>query len=583
VIKGDGTTPVQFNEGDAVQYSIAGNFNLQIVFGTIGTSTLAVQVFANTQPTFEVYACAGNFAQIKVTDTNYDQYIINYNDATAEVTVPKGSLAKNNHSFASSGSKTFSVRGKNLNSADNCTSASQAIPVTMALTNATINQLEVSGASQTKLDYNSPAVSNQLNTQYKLEIAANSSTAFQQLQNIFNTTTSTVSSLKPDDNFYCFRMNTFDACLNAAVPASYSNIICSANFDLDIQSDVIKTKWITYSSAGSNVSNFSIGKNPGTSLSALSSETFKDDIDIICNTDYCYQLTTNYANGSRSISLQKCGKSFSNITPATTEDISIAVSQTGAALTWLQDPAFTSTQYTVYKSVNGNYSALANTTTPTHDDATYTTESGSCYKISYVDACLNSSPLSNEACPIRLSGTLQPDNSVLLTWSDYAGWKNGVSNYEIQKFTSQGQLLETITNGTANTYTDATLDFTNQTYVYIVTAFANDGGLVQSVSNAITVTKEPYLTYPTAFSPRGDEPKNQIFKVFGQYVSSFELRIFNRWGQELFYTDNFSKGWDGTYNGSLMPEGTYVFTAQITDLEGRTSDRSGTVVMLVKR
>jgi gliding motility-associated-like protein len=51
----------------------------------------------------------------------------------------------------------------------------------------------------------------------------------------------------------------------------------------------------------------------------------------------------------------------------------------------------------------------------------------------------------------------------------------------------------------------------------------------------------------------------------------------------MFYTTDLSSdGWDGTYKGNPMPEGTYVFTAKITDFAGRTFDRSGTIVLLRK-
>src|SRR6187549_2713946 len=107
LIKGDGSPPVQFTEGQSVQYSTAGNFTLEIVFGTIGISPLAIQVFANTQPTFETYACANNSVQIRVTDTNYDEYIIHYDNPPLEVRVPKGSLAKNTHLYGASASETI--------------------------------------------------------------------------------------------------------------------------------------------------------------------------------------------------------------------------------------------------------------------------------------------------------------------------------------------------------------------------------------------------------------------------------------------------------------------------------------------
>ncbi len=578
-----------FNNGDVLPYPTAGNFRLQIVFGTSGTGNLDLQVFPNVQPTFEIFACQGNKVLVKIPDTNYDQYIINYNDASPLITVPKGSLAKDIHIFLAAGNKTITVRGKNLSSADNCTpGATQTINVTPSLQQASISQLEVMDASKIKLDYNNPPASNQLNTQYKLEIAPNSSSAFQQLQTLYNTTTTTIASLSTDNNFYCFRMSTFDACTNIPVPASYSNTICSANFDLNIVSDANKMTWVTYSTAGSNVTDFSIAKIvdlvPFASIpkSASDNSHIDDGVNITCNTDYCYQLTTNYIGGSKSISLLKCGTSFSDGIPFAIEDISSEVSETGVALTWLQDPAFTSNEYSINKSTSGNFRFLANTTTPTYNDETYLTESFSCYKISYIDACLNSSPFGVEACPIRLSGSLQPNNDISLTWSDYTGWKNGVKNYFVQKFNSQGQPIgAAIDNGLMTTYVDPE-DFIDQTYTYVITAIANDVGVSQSASNTITLTKEPYLNYPTGFSPRSNVLKNQIFKVFGQYVSSFEMRIFNRWGQEMFYTNNFDNGWDGTYNGNLMPEGTYVFTAQIIDREGVKSNRSGSLVLLKK-
>ncbi len=572
-------------------YPDAGNFTLTIVFGSsFNDGHLGIDVAPNIQPTFKTYACVGNKVFVDVTtDTNYDQYIINYNDPpTLETTVPRGSLAKDENLYTP-GPHMVSVRGKNLNSEDNCASSSQTISVTNALQPAAISRLEVIEAinpSQIKLDYNNPPVSNQLNTPYQLQIVANNNIGFgiAQAGYIFNSNSTTFANVAPDNNFYCFRMGTIDICNSANIPISFSDIICSANFDLTIQSDVNKLNWVTSSSATNPISDFSITKNPGTPILVPATQNSIDDIDINCNTDYRYQLTTNYTNGSQSVSLPKYGKSFSNIIPAAVEDISSIVTETGSTLTWLQDPGFTPTEYTIVKSTNTNYSFLAKTTTQTYADASYLTESNSCYKISYTDACLNASPLSSEACPIQLSGLLMADNNITLSWSPYTGWKNGVRDYSVQKFTAQGQLLETFPNTSSTTYPDinAPLDFANQTYIYIVTANANDVGVSESISNAIVITKEPYLTYPTAFSPRGNEPKNQTFKVFGQYVSSFEMRVFNRWGQEMFYTNDFSNGWDGTYNGNLMPEGTYVFTAKIRDFEGKTSDRSGTVVLLMK-
>jgi gliding motility-associated-like protein len=58
------------------------------------------------------------------------------------------------------------------------------------------------------------------------------------------------------------------------------------------------------------------------------------------------------------------------------------------------------------------------------------------------------------------------------------------------------------------------------------------------------------------------------------------MKIFNRWGELLFTASNIDDEWDGTFKGKTQPEGTYVFSAEIVDEAGRTSTRSGSIVLL---
>jgi gliding motility-associated-like protein len=136
--------------------------------------------------------------------------------------------------------------------------------------------------------------------------------------------------------------------------------------------------------------------------------------------------------------------------------------------------------------------------------------------------------------------------------------------------------------GTATTYTDNTTDPEIQVYKFIIRAEANDGGLGQAVSNEIILKKEPNIYYPTAFTPN-DDNLNDAFVVFGQYVTKFEMKIFNRWGELLFTTNNLEQGWDVKYKGLTQPEGTYAFVAKITDFTGKTYDRSGSFILLKKK
>ncbi|MBL7856867.1 MAG: gliding motility-associated C-terminal domain-containing protein [Cyclobacteriaceae bacterium] len=557
-------------------YTQPGKYKLRIQFQASGIDEIEIDVVQNIQPEFEIYSCNNNAVSLKVTDNNYNQYVINYNDATPVVVRPSGSLATDNHTFASAGPKTITIRGRNLSAADNCSAMNKPVTAMLTLPAANLTQLSVLNSTQIALDLNGLST-----VRYRLEIATNNNTTFQLIQNLYNQTTVTLNSLRPDDNYYCFRLATFDPC-NSAITA-YSNIICSSNFDVSAQSDVNKLIWTT---ATSGIANFTINKSDNTgslpSLTRPTSPLFFDDNNIVCTIPYTYQLVSNYADGSRSISLSKSVTAFSSTIPTAVENISSMVTPTGVDLVWQQNPAFTPTEYSVFKSVNGGYSLLTKINSASVSDPAYSTTESTCYKISYQDVCGNFSPFSQEACPIQLFGSLQKDNSIILNWNAYTGWTNGVDHYAIQKFNAQGQLLQTIDVANATTFTDDVEDLLNQIYTYKIIAIANDVGVINSVSNTITIIKEPNLFYPTAFTPNNDG-LNDTFTVFSQYVVAFEMKIFNRWGELLFTTSNPTQGWDGTFKGSTMPEGTYAFIAKITDLAGRTFDRSGSVVLLRKK
>ncbi|WP_276374072.1 T9SS type B sorting domain-containing protein [Chryseolinea sp. H1M3-3] len=553
-------------------YDTPGIYTIVVLFQAgVGTDEITVEVLPNIQPEFEIYSCGSNAVQVKVTDTNYQQYVIDFNDATPTVTVLSGNLATATHTFASQGNKTITVRGLNIGADDNCNPASKVVNAVPSLPVPTITQLTVLNDRDIQLDFN-----NQNNVLYRLQIAQNSAAGFQNLQNVYEVSTTTINNLRTDDNYYCFRLGVYDPCNNTTV---YSNIICSSNFDVTAQNNLNRLTWAT-SSAG--VSNYSFTKNSNPPLSAASNATSLNDPNVTCGVEYCYQQTTNYANGSRSISLSKCATAISTNTPTVVENISTIVgTDSDVTLQWTQDPAFVADGYAITKSVNGTFASTDSSATTTYTDAEYLNDVASCYKIVYGDACENKSPVSLEVCPLQLMGTLQPNNSVTLTWGAYLGWKNGVDHYIVEKFNDQGQVLSTINTGTALTYTDNTQDLSSQVAMYRVTAVANQAGIVSSVSNTITIIKEPNLFYPTAFTPNADG-LNDIFNVFGQFIVTFEMRIFNRWGEMMYVTDDLEKGWDGYFKGTLMPEGTYVFRATITDEAGRTFDRSGTLVLLRK-
>ncbi|PSR06219.1 MAG: hypothetical protein BRD49_01630 [Bacteroidetes bacterium SW_10_40_5] len=63
---------------------------------------------------------------------------------------------------------------------------------------------------------------------------------------------------------------------------------------------------------------------------------------------------------------------------------------------------------------------------------------------------------------------------------------------------------------------------------------------------------------PNAFTPN-DDGLNDEFKVRGDFLEGFELKIYNRWGAQVYKTTDPQEGWDGTYKGEIAPQGIYIW------------------------
>ena len=91
---------------------------------------------------------------------------------------------------------------------------------------------------------------------------------------------------------------------------------------------------------------------------------------------------------------------------------------------------------------------------------------------------------------------------------------------------------------------------------------------------------KPDILVPNAFTPNGDG-KNDIIRPILLGISKLNyFRVYNRWGQLLFNTSEFNKGWDGNINGAAQQSGTYVYMTEGVDYLGNTIFRKGTIVLI---
>ena len=80
-------------------------------------------------------------------------------------------------------------------------------------------------------------------------------------------------------------------------------------------------------------------------------------------------------------------------------------------------------------------------------------------------------------------------------------------------------------------------------------------------------------------SPNGDG-QNDVLYVKGQDVKSMDFKVFNRWGELVFETNNINQGWDGYYKGVQQEMEVYVWTLNAIFSDGKAAVKSGNVTLL---
>lgn len=116
-------------------------------------------------------------------------------------------------------------------------------------------------------------------------------------------------------------------------------------------------------------------------------------------------------------------------------------------------------------------------------------------------------------------------------------------------------------------------------YTYVLQGTTSNGCTGYD-SIRITVSDGPYLHIPNAFSPNGDGV-NDFFEILASgYKRLNYYKIYNRWGQEVFYSNNFKRGWDGTFKGRDCEVGTYFWLLTAVDLDNKEVMLKGDVTLL---
>jgi gliding motility-associated-like protein len=103
-------------------------------------------------------------------------------------------------------------------------------------------------------------------------------------------------------------------------------------------------------------------------------------------------------------------------------------------------------------------------------------------------------------------------------------------------------------------------------------------GLCSNAFICITIECECFV--PNVITPNNDG-LNDFFEVpCLEEIDNGFLRVYNRWGNEVYRNENYKNEWNGFYKGNPLPDGTYYYVLEFTDQQGQFRNLAGDLTIL---
>ncbi len=210
------------------------------------------------------------------------------------------------------------------------------------------------------------------------------------------------------------------------------------------------------------------------------------------------------------------------------------------------------------------------------------------FQIATTDLC-GDEVISDIGRSIFLSGQSGEEGINLLSWTPFDLPFGTLNQYALYKILPNGseELLGVFEAGETS-FTEA-VNFGNPAeanaryYIMAIGTLEFPDGTscpVESRSNTIRIEQQVRMVCPNAIAPEG---ANRIFKpvlFFGE-TASYNLVVFNRWGENIFESNDPELGWDGTRDGRILPKGMYPYLIRLQQPGFEVVQKKG-MVMLVR-
>jgi gliding motility-associated-like protein len=120
----------------------------------------------------------------------------------------------------------------------------------------------------------------------------------------------------------------------------------------------------------------------------------------------------------------------------------------------------------------------------------------------------------------------------------------------------------------------------DESITYTIRATNSIGCYGEDAINVRVFKTGPDIFVPTAFTPNGDGHNDVIRPILVGIRQLNFFRIYNRWGQLVFYTNESGKGWDGKISGQNQSTNNFVYVAQAIDYTGKIISKKGTIMLI---
>lgn len=120
----------------------------------------------------------------------------------------------------------------------------------------------------------------------------------------------------------------------------------------------------------------------------------------------------------------------------------------------------------------------------------------------------------------------------------------------------------------------------NKTAVYNACLIAfNAAGCPDTICQQVRTLIEPAVDVPNAFTP-GKNGVNGVVYVRGFGIAKMKFTVWARWGEKVFETNSKNIGWDGTYQGKLLPQDVYAYTLDVEFTDGTHATKKGDITLI---